>query len=314
MASSDDALERDFHDLMAAAHPVSVMAEADALRAVKAYPQLLMVGPLFGIAEQGSHGWQVSSLGEGTPQGARDALARRLRESASAATEETAQEEFLAVAGLLDRERHDDLTVAGRRFRIVRVEQVVRMSADAPEPPRPTDPDPRPGGRDGAAGRSREFLSVAEQGPRIEQTELNRRFGDAVPIAGTVPADVRADARRALAAYPRVRVMAPSFAVAEHIEGGWRSATMPCETPQRARDALASYFSRIVPAVEHPGEAECAEYAAAAHRLERERVDDLTVAGRRFRIVRIEKIARLGPNGPEPPRPSDFDPEPPIAA
>ena len=127
-----------------------------------------------------------------------------------------------------------------------------------------------------------------------------------------MPAPVREDACRALTAYPRLRIMAPAFAVAEQIDDGWRSATMPCDTPQRARDTLAAYFSRIVPAIEHPGATECAEYAAAARRLDHERADDLTVAGRRFRIVRVEKIARLGPDGPEPPRPSDFDPELPI--
>jgi hypothetical protein len=310
--SDDDALARQFHDLMAAAHPISAMAAADALQAVKAYPQVLMVGPMFGVAEQARHGWKVSFTDETTPQGARDALAQRLREYAETAADAATGAEFLAGARLLDRERRDDLSVAGLRFRIVRVEQIVRMSAEAPEPPRPTDPDPHPAGRGGAARCAREFLSTADDRSSVTPAELSRQFDEAVSRAGAMPASVHDDACRALTAYPRLRIMAPAFAVAEQIDDGWRSATMPCDTPQRARDTLAAYFSRIVPAIEHPGVTECAEYAAAARRLARERADDLTVTGRRFRIVRVEKITRLGSDGPEPPRPSDFDPEPPI--
>ncbi|GAA2100046.1 DUF5954 family protein [Actinomadura alba] len=314
MDRSDDALERKFHDLMTAAHPISAMAAADALRAVRAYPQVLMVGPVFGVAEQARHGWEVSSTAEATPQAARDVLAERLRKHAEVAVDAATRGEFLAVAGRLDRERRDDLTVAGLRFRIVRVEQVVRMNAEAPEPPRPTDPDPRPSGRGIAAGRVREFLPTADDGSMASTAELGRQFDEAVSRRGVLPAPVREDACRAMTAYPRVRIMAPVFSVAEQVDDGWRSATMPCDTPQRARDTLAAYFSGIVPAIEQPDVTEREEYAAAARRLELERADDLTVAGRRFRIVRVEKVARLGPDGPEPPRPSDFDPEPPIGA
>jgi Family of unknown function (DUF5954) len=201
--------------------------------------------------------------------------------------------------------------VSGLRFRIVRIEQVVRMNAEAPEPPRPTDPDPRPAGRGAAARHACDFLSTSGDRSLDTPAALSRQFDEAVSRAAAMPAPAREDARRALTAYPRLRILAPVFAVAEQIDDGWRSATMPCDTPQLARDALAAYFSRIVPAIECPDADESAEYAAAALRLELERADDLTVAGRRFRIVRVEKIARLGADGPEPPRPSDFDPETP---
>jgi uncharacterized protein DUF5954 len=313
MASSDDhALEREFRDRMATAHPVAALAEQDALRAIQVYPHLLMVGPMFGVAERQAHGWRVSAMGECTPQAARDTLAHQFREYASGAA--ATRIEFLAMAKLLDRERHDDLAVAGRRFRIIRVEQVIRMSAEAPEPPRPTDPDPRYPGPDEDALPPDEFLSVADEPPGFAAAELICQFQGELPAAETMPADVRRDAHRALTAYPRLRILSPVFTVAEQIEDGWRSATMPCGTPQRARETLAVYFSQIVPAIEEPGEAEGTEYVAAAQRLECERVDDLTVAGRRFRIVRIERVARLGVDGPEPPRPSDFDPEPPLEA
>jgi hypothetical protein len=311
MANSDDhALEREFRALMATAHPVSALAEQDALRAIQAYPHLLMVGPMFGVAEREQRGWLVSALGECTPQGARDALAHRFREYAASAGPTRAA--FLSVARLLDRERRDELTVAGRRFRIIRVEQIIRMSAEAPEPPRPTDPDPRYPGPSDDAPPPDEFLALSGDQPGFAAAELMCQLHNELPTAEAAPPEVRRDAYRALTAYPRLSLMAPVFTVAEQTEDGWRSATMPCDTPQQARNTLAVYFSQIVPAIEDPGEAEGTEYAAAAQRLERERVDDLTVAGRRFRIVRIEKIARLGPDGPEPPRRSDFDPEPPI--
>ena len=57
---------------------------------------------------------------------------------------------------------------------------------------------------------------------------------------------------------------------------------------------------------------EVAAYRRAALRLEQERLHQVRVAGRRFRIVRVETAVRIGPDGPEPPRPSDHDPAPPL--
>jgi Family of unknown function (DUF5954) len=39
-------------------------------------------------------------------------------------------------------------------------------------------------------------------------------------------------------------------------------------------------------------------YAAAADRLDAERPSDLAVAGRRFRVVRVERLVRIGQTGP----------------
>jgi hypothetical protein len=57
-----------------------------------------------------------------------------------------------------------------------------------------------------------------------------------------------------------------------------------------------------------------AVYAAAADQLDAERISDVEVAGRRFRVVRVERLMRIGPDGPEGPRPSDPDPQPPVMA
>jgi len=75
-----------------------------------------------------------------------------------------------------------------------------------------------------------------------------------------------------------------------------------------------SYFREYVPTWEKPGPQVCAAYAAAADLLEREQASEITAAGRRFRISRIERLVRMNSGGPEPPRPSDFDPYSPPAA
>ena len=151
MGNEDEALERDLRTLLATTDPVGAVAEQDALRAVRDFPLLVMVGPMFGIAEEHPGGWRIVSLGEATPQCSRDELAAHLRLLAVDAPDPT---EYLAGASLLDWERHDELVVAGRRFRIIRVEQVIRMNTGEPEPPRPTDLDPRHGHT-----RPPEFLS-----------------------------------------------------------------------------------------------------------------------------------------------------------
>jgi len=68
----------------------------------------------------------------------------------------------------------------------------------------------------------------------------------------------------------------------------------------------------MIPATLQPSPQERAAYQDAARLLERERRSQLTVARRRFRIIRVETAIRAGPDGPEPPRPSDHDPDPPL--
>ncbi|HUZ54753.1 MAG TPA: DUF5954 family protein [Streptosporangiaceae bacterium] len=76
--------------------------------------------------------------------------------------------------------------------------------------------------------------------------------------------------------------------------------------------ARATYFTTMIPATLQPSPQERAAYQDAARLLERERRSQLTVARRRFRIIRVETAIRAGPDGPEPPRPSDHDPDPPL--
>ena len=109
-----------------------------------------------------------------TPQEARDDLAHQfLVRAAQAAAGSREQDDFRAAAWLLDRDGRDhmnvasrrfrtarvaqvlgqarmerdqrnEITAAERRFRVTQIERVVRMDADDPEPPRPSDFDPPP--------------------------------------------------------------------------------------------------------------------------------------------------------------------------
>src|SRR3954451_9991768 len=79
MGNEDEALERGLRTLLATTDPVAAVTEQDALRALRDFPLLVLVGPMFGIAEERPGGWQVVSVGEATPQCSRDELAAHLR-------------------------------------------------------------------------------------------------------------------------------------------------------------------------------------------------------------------------------------------
>ncbi|MEO3783353.1 DUF5954 family protein [Actinocorallia sp. B10E7] len=304
MPHEDKALERGLRELTST-DPVQALIAQDARRARREYPLTVLAGPMFGVAEEVGEDWRVISLGEATPQCSRDDLAGHLRMEARTAAD---PEPYLAAAHVLDWERHDELVVAGRRFRIIRVEQVLRMNLGEPEPPRPTDPDPRtpPPHRPEVLR-----LPAGAHGPETE-LELAVRFAEAIEYPGAPREQARADARRALDSHPVPVPMAPAFSVAEYLHDGWRSATAACPTPQRARECLAEYLQQVAPSVERADKATRAAYREAAWRLITTRLDALEVRGRRFRIVRLEKVARFGEDGPETPRPSDFDPDPPV--
>jgi hypothetical protein len=106
-------------------------------------------------------------------------------------------------------------------------------------------------------------------------------------------------------------LLPPTFIIGELTRG--RSGPVhvtASPTPQSARDSLVSHLRVWIP-YELDLE-QRAVYAAAADKLETERASEVTVAGRRFRIVRVERLARIGPDGPEGPCPSDPNPQPSI--
>lgn len=138
--------------------------------------------------------------------------------------------------------------------------------------------------------------------------------------AARFPEDVRADSRRALTTHPGVVLLPTTFRVVERKELTWSMVTGQYSTPQGARRALVHHLTRPVPRMpdlpdvpELPAwmkvdEKEAALRARAAKKFTaRRRPDELVLRGRRFEVVRVERVMRIGPDGPEKSRPSDVD-------
>ncbi|WP_267900729.1 DUF5954 family protein, partial [Micromonospora craterilacus] len=124
--------------------PVGAVTEHDAVSRARAYPIIRIGAPLFGHAvDLGDGRWQVHALFDDTPQDARTTLAHRLRERLLDTTDPALAAEVTAAAQILDREKVDEVVVAGRSHRVVRADSFARFGPDGPEPPRPSDPDPR---------------------------------------------------------------------------------------------------------------------------------------------------------------------------
>jgi hypothetical protein len=143
---------------------------------------------------------------------------------------------------------------------------------------------------------------------------------DDVPAYRTVrvtapdaPAAALADteAWQARGTYPDLRFGGPVFGVArEREQGGWElHPFFSALAPQDARDSMGSHFRKLAQAAERSGDGSGGrECMRAAERMDREAVDEMTVLGTRYRVVRADRFIRSGAAGPEPPRPSDGDP------
>jgi hypothetical protein len=298
-------------------------AEAEARRALDAYPGLAWVGVAYACLERVGPRWRTLATGLESPQQARDHLAHLLLLDADQAAGEAEREELRATAYGLDDDPRNEVCVAGRLFRIGRVDRSVRMGPDGPEPPRPSDPDRAPGEPD-PAPRCLGFidgLALRGTAAAVLRYELSSR----VPDSG---GREREDARRSLDSHPRLVLLPVEFTVAEEVEGRWRPlVAQTFVTPQGAREQLMDHlrptrlaelagdarvrdvYARLQELIDsrRPGPEVCAEWERAAERLERERLDDLRTAGYHFRVIRVDQVLRLGVDGPEPPRPSDAD-------
>ncbi|WP_157407445.1 DUF5954 family protein [Actinomadura atramentaria] len=319
-----DAGGRLFPDDLDRVDPVAAVRFADARRAAAAYPELVAVGPLFAPAERAGGGraareWRIVGACDPLPQGAREILADVLADRAALTGLTPAEADAYRAAarrvrgcpadapcdGFCDGtcsgsgtgsgdDPPDEVAAAGSRFRVVRIEQLVRTGLDGPEPPRPSDPDPRPHGLRPPAPRPWDVLRDDGPVPDAGAADLLDRLREAAAPPG--PAD----------AYGTPVALAPMFTVAERCDGQWRPTGRLHELPGRARESLANYFRHIAPVLEHPDRTTLAEYAYAAALMDDgTRRNGIEVAGRRFRIVRLERITLFGPDGPEPPRPGD---------
>jgi hypothetical protein len=132
----------------------------DALRALDTHPRVVIMPTEFALAEQEPNGTWTRRRGlKPTPQAVRDELADMIRFETGARHPDPDKArgaamldlptpgperaaELCAAADLIDRDRPADFRVLGHHYRVTRTEQLIRLGADGPEPPRPSDPDP----------------------------------------------------------------------------------------------------------------------------------------------------------------------------
>ncbi|MFJ2606809.1 DUF5954 family protein [Streptomyces sp. NPDC091279] len=302
--------------------PIAAFAEQEAWQARELYPDILglALAEYFWAKELDTGGWELSKFPSDVPQGARESLGHHFRMRSVAAQEagDTKAAEVWMAAGIrMDYEVIDEIRVRGERFRIVRASRFLRTGPNGPEPPRPSDPDP------GEIGEGRDFPSRTEGFVVDPHTSTGLSEGllrlDLLRFVGAVPGSppgVRRDALRAAEEYPGGVLLPAVFMISERVDGQW-TAFHPGSsdaTPQGARDGLTTWLRVMAPFTLRMTEEQKAEFARAADVFDEKRRNNLIVDGRRFRVVRVERLMRVGPDGPEKPRPSDFDPEPPVSA
>ncbi|MFD3957716.1 MULTISPECIES: DUF5954 family protein [Streptomyces] len=306
--------------------PVSEVTEADAFASVRKYPNIVVRGPLFGLAEQrrGERPrWRLlGELDTGFPQMARDELNSYLWNKAKDEAEDRAERRSLLDAvTLLETKPVNEVTAAGVRYRVVRADEFARIGGGRLEPPRATDPDEDGWDLD-APETSRTKGFVVDHAAAVGLTEGMDRVGllHLSYTASRFPDDVRADSQRALTTHPGVVLLPPTFRVVERNEQSWSMVTGQHATPQGARRALVDHLTRPMPELpDLPGMPELPEWMkvdekeaavnerAAKKFTARRRPNELVVRGKRFDVVRVERVMRIGPDGPETPRPSDTD-------
>ncbi|MFF8984990.1 DUF5954 family protein [Streptomyces globisporus] len=306
--------------------PVFEVTEADAFASVRRYPNIVVRGPLFGLAEQRRGDrprWRLmGELDTGFPQMVRDELNSHLWFKARDETEDRAERRsLLAAVARLEAEKTDEVSACGVRYRVVRADEFARIGDGRLEPPRATDPDDDGWDLD-ATEPCRTDGFVVDHAAAVGLSEGIGRAGllQLSYTADRFPADMRADSRRALTTHPGVVLLPTTFRVVERKEMSWSMVTGQYSTPQGARRALVDHLTRPFPELpDLPGmpevpawmkvdEKEAAVNERAAKKfMGRRRANELIVRGKRFEVVRVERMMRIGPDGPEKSRPSDVD-------
>jgi hypothetical protein len=232
--------------------PVPELADVEAWRAREKYPELRTRMPWFAVAEQEPDGrWRVLSVDDFEPQNCRDHLAHVCRLRAKDAEEAGDRDAVRAwETGYLRMESRkvDDLAVLDTRFRIIRGDFFFRVGPTGPEPPRPTDPDPAPigAGRSAAHG-AQGFLLDPTAATGISEALLKLDFMHS-SYPQSAPPDVRADSMKAVYTHPGGVLLPAAFGIFEETATHWASQPLSYETPQAARDSLASGFAAMLPA------------------------------------------------------------------
>ncbi|MBO8192526.1 hypothetical protein ITI46_12745 [Streptomyces oryzae] len=130
--------------------PADVLA--DSRRALHTHPGLVLLPPAFRVLEREPESWSMFLAKQfPTPQAARRGLVHHLTRSVPMVREipgleseysERDVEVFAKAAERFMRQRGaNELRARGRTFHIVRVERMMRIGPDGPEPPRPSDQD-----------------------------------------------------------------------------------------------------------------------------------------------------------------------------
>lgn len=298
--------------------PIAAFAEQEAAQALKRYPEVMGLGlpEFFPTRECETGGWEILTIGAGTPQGARDSLGSYFRKQSQQAEDEKTRRKWMSAAKRMDREAIDEIRALGRRFRIARAGRFIRMGQSGPEPPRPSDKDiPDVGIADKLSGDdvghvidSHTSTGLSDGLLKVELLSLIR-----VPT-GDAPQAQREDSEAAQLNYPGGVLLPPVFIISQREGGRWGTVHSESShpTPQGARDDLAMWL-RVTGLWNRDVDDETkAEWAARADHLDETRANVLLVGDVCYRITRVERIVRMGPDGPEGSRPSDYNPEPPI--
>ncbi|MFA1540844.1 DUF5954 family protein [Actinomadura monticuli] len=296
--------------------PASGSARLGDARARLTHPEVRWYGATYGVMERVPGGWMMSGMERTTPQDARDSLGWWFRGMArDGDVPESVRAEYRRGAARLDGDlpgsgpagdRPDELTVAGRVFRVVRADRFCRFGPDGPEPPRADDPDALP------EPRTRRDAHRFDHGllPEAEVPGSAALFGERwehVPEGPLVPPGATRDARRALGTHPGIARLPTRFALAEEDAGRWPAHGPFLHSPAAVREHLAAYLDLVVP-LRGASPHDLAACRAAAGRLrDGTRPAEVAVLSRRFRVVRVDYVVRRGPDGPEPPRPSEQD-------
>lgn len=301
----------------------AALADEQAWRARSAYPNFASLGgAAFGIVrELETGGWQLSRDSmDPWPQDTRDTMGHYFRVMAAEHPDDSeTHAAYMRAAVRMDWEAIDEQTVLGTRFRVIRAEQIIRTGPSGPEPPRPSDAERS--SRAERKGIASHTLHVTEDGFVIDPfnsttmsqgiltMELLKTIVQASPATGKA----REDLERAAYTHPGGVLLPAAFTVARLTRGKWGPITMLMSTsPRDARESLVGYLRVSLPYDLDLTDEQRAPYNAAADTVENENVDEVSVAGNRFRVIRVERLVRIGPDGPEGPRPSDPDPQPPV--
>ncbi|WP_337959749.1 DUF5954 family protein [Actinomadura pelletieri] len=130
-----------------------------------------------------------------------------------------------------------------------------------------------------------------------------------MPAPGTVPDQVRAEARHAIRTHPGVVPLPPTFVVVE-VDGDSWSPITGGDDPGDARERPARHFTGSLPRLREfqgdpAGPGALAEWTALSKEIKVSSGHRILVRGREFRTVRVSRMMRLGRDGPEGLRPCD---------